>query len=443
MAVRRRYAICGLSNRAIGMYAAPILGARAGSEEDYSTTSELVGILDADPDRIRLFNEALGMDVPGFPPEDLDRMVAETGPDSVIAAGVDRTHAEHTVGALAHGLDVICEKPMVVSCEQALSVLKAERSSRGRVRVAHNSRYAPAHRLIRRLIQEGRIGRITNVEFTWNLDTHHGASYFWRWNRDRRESGGLTVTKSCHHFDLLNWWIGDSPELVFAAGALNYYGARSPHNPSLRDGVAYSVEEQRERSPYERRWPARRAGDDRLDLRARLAHLPHDRLYPRERPIYLFDEEIDIEDTYSAVIVYRGGVSVSYSLNASAPWEGYVLAINGTDGRLESTHYTAPSRCPFPTPPSQQVTVMPLFGELERFQAGEGFGDHGGADVALRRELFTGALADDAALGLPAGTVEGAYAVAIGEAVWRSAGERRPITVEELLPASALAPAPA
>jgi predicted dehydrogenase len=439
MAGRHRYAICGLSNRAVGMYATPILGTRAGSDEDYSGEAELVGILDIDQDRIRLFNQELGMDIPGFKPEEFDRMVAETHPDTVIVAGVDRTHAEHTIQALGHGLDVIVEKPMVVSCEQALAVFEAERESVGTVRVTHNSRYTPANRLIRRLIQEGRIGRITNVEFTWNLDTYHGASYFWRWNRDRRESGGLTITKSCHHFDLLNWWIGAAPQLVFAAGALNYYGAKSPHNPSLRDGVAYSVEEQRERSPYERYWRERRTSDDHLDLRGRLAHLPHDRLYPRERPIYLFDEEIDIEDTYSAVIVYRSGVSVSYSLNASSPWEGYVLGVNGTEGRLESTHYTSPSRCPFPTPPGQRVTVMPLFGEPESFEVEEGFGSHGGSDAALRRELFTGAPADDAALALPADTAQGAYAVAIGEAVWRSVRARRPVTVEELLPSSAIA----
>nr|WGE05256.1 Gfo/Idh/MocA family oxidoreductase [Bacillus subtilis] len=35
---------------------------------------------------------------------------------------------------------------------------------------------------------------------------------------------GLSVHKSTHHFDLVNWWLGQNPEEVFAYGALNYYG---------------------------------------------------------------------------------------------------------------------------------------------------------------------------------------------------------------------------
>jgi hypothetical protein len=54
----------------------------------------------------------------------------------------------------------------------------------------------------------------------------------------------LTITKGCHHFDLLSWLLGDRPEQVFAFGARNYYGADSPHNPSRVDGRAYTVAEQ-------------------------------------------------------------------------------------------------------------------------------------------------------------------------------------------------------
>ena len=35
-----------------------------------------------------------------------------------------------------------------------------------------------------------------------------------------RFSGTLFVHKACHHFDLLNWWIGSDPEMVYAQGAL-------------------------------------------------------------------------------------------------------------------------------------------------------------------------------------------------------------------------------
>ncbi len=81
------------------------------------------------------------------------------------------------------------------------------------------------------MILDGKIGRVTSVDLNWYIDTYHGASYFKRWNRSRQFSGGLSVHKSTHHFDLVNWWLGQNPEEVFAYGALNYYGPDSEWNP--------------------------------------------------------------------------------------------------------------------------------------------------------------------------------------------------------------------
>lgn len=435
---KTRYAICGLSSRALGMYALPLLGSPLFPESgDFSSYGELAGILDADQGRIQAFNGSQDIAVPGYAPDGFDRMIEETSPDTVIVAGVDGTHAEYIVRALERDLDVITEKPMVIDCGQALSVIEAERKSRGSVRVTHNSRYFQPHRQIKRMIQSGMLGRITNVEFVWNLDTYHGASYFYRWNRDRAKSGGLTITKGCHHFDLINWWLDDRPEQAFAYGALNYYGADSPYNPSRKDGVDYSVEEQKERCPYNQRWHTRGLEppkDDHLRARERALKLPYSVQYPAERPMYLYDEEIAIEDTYSAVVRYRSGASMVYSTNCSAPWEGYTLAINGTEGRLETTHYTAPSRCPFPASESHTITYFPLFGERQVHETRQTQGGHGGSDPMLRHDLFVGPSRESEEVGLAASSLDGAYAVAVGEAIWRSVKEQRPVGIHELLP---------
>jgi predicted dehydrogenase len=418
----RRYAVCGLSSRALSMFVEPLLADAA--------LGEVVAIVDVDQERVEAFRAERGVAIPCYPPEEFDRMVDTERPDALIVTSTDVTHADYILAGLGRDLDVLCEKPMVIDCGQAARVLEAEQRSGGSLRVTHNSRYRPAHMHVKRLISGGRIGAITNVELTWNLDTYHGASYFWRWNRLRSMSGGLTITKASHHFDLLNWWLDDVPEQVFAYARRNYYGPASLHNPSRRDGVPYSPDEQRARSPYEQRWRAETRDDHHGRRR-----LPYPAMYPSDRPLYIFDEEIDIEDTYSAVIRYRGAASVAYSLNASAPWEGYVLGINGTHGRIETVHYTEPSRVPFPIGDHQTVTLMPLFGEIERAEFPVA-GGHGGSDERLRHELFVGDLDEGRGLGLAASGLQAAYAVAIGEAVWRSAAEDRPISIPELLPAT-------
>jgi predicted dehydrogenase len=435
---KKRYAICGLSGRALGMYALPLLASPLFPElGDYSSYGELAGILDVDKERIRAFNAAQGATIPAYGPDGFDRMVREAAPDVVIVASTDGTHAGYIVKALENDLAVITEKPMVTDCRQARAVIEAERRSRGSVRVVHNARYAQPHMQIKRMIRQGLLGRITNVEFTWNVDTCHGSSYFYRWNRDRAQSGGMTVTKGCHHFDLVNWWLDDLPEQVFAYGALNYYGADSPHNPSRRDGMDYSVPEQRARCPYHQRWHPpglEPPQDDHLRARERALNLPYAVQYPADRPMYIYDDEIRIEDTYSVVVRYRGGASMAYSANFSAAWEGYVLGINGTHGRLETVHRTAPSRCPFPAGEEQQITYYPLFGERQLHETRRAPGAHGGADPLLRHELFVGPLAESEELRLPAGSLDGAYAVAVGEAAWRSVEEDRPINISDLLP---------
>ncbi len=434
---KTRYAICGLSNRALGMYALPLLGSSLFPEYgDYSAHGELGGILDIDLERVRAFNAEQGSAIPSYGPDGFDRMVRETAPDVVVVASTDATHAGYIIKALENDLDVVTEKPMVIDCGQARAVIDAERRSRASVRVIHNSRYAQPHMQIKRMVQRGMLGRITNVEFTWNVDTYHGSSYFYRWNRDRSKSGGLTITKGCHHFDLVNWWLNDVPQQVFAYGARNYYGTDSPHNPSKRDDIGSSVAEQKLHCPYHQRWHApglEPPKDDHLRARERALNLPYTVQYPRDRPMYIYDEDIRIEDTYSAVVRYRGGASMAYSANFSAPWEGYVLGINGTHGRLETVHYTAPSRCPFPVAAGQQIAYYPLFGERQIHETRRTPGEHGGADPLLRHELFVGPLPESEELGLAAGSLDGAYAVAVGEAVWRSVEENRPIDISDLL----------
>lgn len=290
---RKRYAICGLSNRAIAQFALPL-------QQDFAEYGVLVGILDVDEERVRLFAAQQALSTPIYGAYDFNRMLAETTPDVVIATSPDGTHAEHIIRTLGHGLDVITEKPMVIDCEQARAVLAAEVRSKGSVRVTHNERYTQAHMQIKRMIQQGMLGRITSVDLVFNIDTYHGSSYFYRWNRVRSMSGGLSITKGCHHFDLINWWLGDVPAQVFAYGALNYYGADSPYKPSKPDGIPYSVAEQKQRCPYYRRWlepdPAVSLHDHLLPIQ-RAFGLPYSVQYPEERPLYIYDEEIAIEDT--------------------------------------------------------------------------------------------------------------------------------------------------
>ena len=437
MKTKHRYALAGLSVRGIYQFALPLLGLNRPGGTNFNDRAVLAGILDPDEERVRALLVKTGRSVPWYPVGAMKRMLAETGAQTLVVTGPDVTHCSQIVAGLEAGCDVIVEKPMVIDARQVRRVRAAEKKSGRRVKVAHNSRYRPAHRKLKRMILGGELGRITNVEFVYNLDTWHGSSYFYRWNRERAQSGGLSIHKSCHHFDLINWWLGDVPETVFAFGALNYYGSKGALRPRGKNGRPLDLVEERRRCPVFRKHYAAKndPSADAVGTGWDKFGLPYDAQYPPGRRRYIYDKEIDIEDTYSAVVRYRGGASMVYSCNFCTPWEGYQLAINGTKGRAEITHRSDPDPTGKTNPASSggRIVFYPLFGGKKVIEVPPVAGGHGGADFAIQNDLFGRESKESRELGLVAGSTEGAYAIAMGEAVWRSARSGRPVNIAKLL----------
>ncbi|SDO32474.1 Gfo/Idh/MocA family protein [Halobacillus aidingensis] len=421
----RKFAVCGVSKRANDMFIQPMI-------DTFAATSELVGLLDNDPKRFAVCKSTFPKiaNVPEYNEEAFDRMVSETKPDTIIVASRDDTHVEYILKALEKDIDVITEKPMTTTAHDSHRVVEAEKKSKGKVTVTFNYRYSPYHMKIKELVLSGKVGRVTSVDLNWYIDTYHGSSYFQRWNRNREHSGGLSIHKSSHHFDLVNWWLNQKPVEVFAFGALNYYGSESVHNPVKEDGRHCKTCEVKHECPYYTRWNSRSNSavvkDDHIDSdEARKDG------YTNYRPDQcVFDSDIEIEDTYTATVRYDQGALLSYSINFSLPYEGYRLAINGTEGRIETTEWHAPSRVPFPVP-EQTIEYFPLFGSKETIHVLKQEGGHGGGDPIIQEDIFMG---EDPArpYQVLSGSEDGAYAVTTGEAVWKSVKEKQAIQIEDL-----------
>ncbi|MDD5707737.1 MAG: Gfo/Idh/MocA family oxidoreductase [Kiritimatiellae bacterium] len=435
---RTRYAICGLSTRGIYHFVLPLIGKAANGGNDFSDCAELVGILDLDSRRVEVFLEKVGVKIPFYQPQELGRMLKETKPDVLIAVGPDGTHADHAIAGLEAGCDVIVEKPMAINCDQVRALQAAEKRSGHRVLVAFNYRYVPTHLRLKRMIQEGKLGRIVNVEFTYNLDTWHGSSYFYRWNRGRDGlSGGLNIHKCCHHFDLINWFLGDAPAEVFAFGGLNYYGPNGALRPRDADGRPLSPAEEKRRCPVFQKHYADRLAPESNEINTGwdTFRLPMDAQYPPDKRRYIYDDSIVIEDTYNAVVRYARGATMSYSCNFCTPWEGYVLGINGTAGRVEISHRTDPDPTgkTSPVPDIGRIVFYPLFGGKEVIEVPPVAGGHGGADSRIQNDLVKGPSPESRELKLVAGSFDGAQAVAIGEAVARSIRTHQSVSITDLL----------
>jgi len=424
---KKRYAIVGASHRALRLFLEPMRGA-------YAHVAEVVALVDVDMDRIAMMNKAVNASIPAYHADDFEKMLREQRPDTVIVASIDGTHHTYIIKALEHGLDVLSEKPLTTDDAKCRAILAAERKSKGRVTVTFNYRYAPLATKVRELMQDGAVGRVVSVDLNWYLDTYHGSSYFMRWNRRRANSGGLCVHKATHHFDMVQWWIGQRPVEVFAYGTRNFYGPEGPRNPSCRDGRHCPACPERRKCDYYMRWhldELRGSAGAELDEHVTgLQTLSHYSNYSARQCIY--DSEIDIEDTYSAVVKYDGGATLSYSLIASAPYEGYRLAINGLDGRIETANLDGGVRSPMPEAHEAPIVHLPMFGGYNEIYPAKASGGHGGGDPLLRDDLFLGYDPDEK-VSRQASLMDGVLSVLVGVAIYKSIQEKRPIRIEELL----------
>ncbi len=431
-----RYALVGAGHRA-SMYVDAITGT-------YADRAELVAICEPNPVRAAIYADAAverGRTRPSlWQPDDLERMIADERIDRVIVTARDDLHAPLIVRALDAGADVVVEKPLTIDAASAASIEDAVARTGRHVVLTFNYRYSPRNSALRRVIQEGRIGTVTSIEFTWLLDTKHGADYFRRWHREKHHSGGLLVHKSSHHFDLVNWWIQQRPTRVFASGGLKFYGAENAAARGLGDRHDRGTHEG-EHGPFEL--------DLRDDERLRALYLDaesHDG-YLRDRDV--FGEGITIEDNLALVVDYSGGATLSYSLNAHAPWEGYRVAVNGTEGRVEldvvergavlEDEGLHPVLDPSAVEASGEGSLRPIgerlllqrhWSDAVEVEIENTGGGHGGGDELLLADVFVGP--GDDPLARPADWRDGVRSIAVGIAGNRSLETGLPVRVADL-----------
>ena len=403
---KRRVAIAGTGHRGAGTWGRELL-ASCGDQV------EIVGLFDRNPMRLDVARRAIGVEAETS--TDLAALIRTARPDVLIVCTGDDTHVDHIIQALEAGIDVVTEKPMATTADMCRRILDAEQRTGRRVDVAFNYRFAPTSRRIRELLRADAIGEVASVDFHWYLDTRHGADYFRRWHAFEAQSGGLFVHKATHHFDLLNWYLDSDPSLIFAQGALRNYGRKGPFRGTRCKGCEHAA-----------------VCDFHFDISAD----PWlDALYEApaaidgyHRDACVFREEIDIYDTMTAVMAYRNGVQVSYSLNCFMPIEGYHLAFNGRKGRIEIRMY---ERQAFAKPVGvDEIVVLGNDRTVERIRVEHGPGGHFGGDPLLQRMLFVPGTADP--LGQRAGARAGAMSVLCGVAATTSAATGRPVQIEHL-----------
>lgn len=415
----KKYVLVGTGCRGTYAYITPLT-------RDFQDCIKLCGVYDINYKRAQYAATKAAYPVEVF--DDFDKMLETVKPDGVIVTTKDATHSEYIVKALDFGCDVVSEKPITTDEVKMKAIYEAEKRSGKRVQVTFNCRFMPLYMRVKELLNDGIIGTPLSAHYEWLLDTEHGADYFRRWHRERKNSGSLLIHKSTHHFDLLNWWLDDEPEKVNAFGTRRFYGPTRENRGErcltckFKDQCEYYYDLNAVASQKE-------------------LYLDCEDVDGYHRDGCIFSDEIDIEDSVSVSIKYKKGAVVSYSLTAHSPYEAMRICINGTEGRLElSTGYATGM---FAGNTEPKIAVFDRLGEridigfkvktetmrkLPRFGRNAG-GGHGGSDMLLCDMIFRGA--DEDPMDLLAGSRAGAMSIGIGIAANKSMAEGRSVEFKE------------
>ena len=424
---RRRYALVGTGGRSRMFYNA--IASR------YHNTAELVALCDTNQVRMDYTNSVLNKEhglspLPTYQAADFGQMIKDKKPDAIIVTTIDRTHHKYIIAAMEAGCDVISEKPMTVDAEKCQEIIDAVKRTGKSLRVTFNYRYAPHNTAVREIISQGGIGEVFAVHFEWLLDTRHGADYFRRWHRDKRNSGGLMVHKSTHHFDLVNFWLASQPKTVFGMGDLRFYGRA---NAEARGIYA----------PYYRTTGVAEAKDDPFAIDLTEAEATRELYYNAEkedgylRDQNVFGDGISIEDTMSVMVRYKSRAVLTYALYAYSAWEGFNVSFTGSDGRLElsvrEASYINAGQAMGQEGATNGVRLIhfPTRSAPREIPIVHKEGGHGGGDNVMLDDIF--GVPQDDPFKRSAGYVEGAMSILTGIAANKSFAAGLPVEVDTLV----------
>ena len=163
-------------------------------------------VYDIDPERCRLAQEN-GLKVYNTAEE-----LLASGIDLVVIATPNDFHKYYSILAMESGIDVICEKPVCLNCEELEEVLAVAKKTGRFFTVHQNRRYDIDYAIVDQIIKNKMIGNLTFLES--RLTGSHGCSTAWR--STYSAGGGALYDWGIHLIDQILCLIDSKPKYVFA-----------------------------------------------------------------------------------------------------------------------------------------------------------------------------------------------------------------------------------
>ena len=129
--------------------------------------------------------------------------------DVVVIATPNGLHREHAIRCLKAGKNVLIEKPIALTVEDAKEILKVAEEKNLRVFTSMQLRFSPVVQYVKNLIDNNSLGKVfmVNINCYWNRNKNYYKLREWHGNQEM--DGGVLFTQFSHFVDIMNFWFDE------------------------------------------------------------------------------------------------------------------------------------------------------------------------------------------------------------------------------------------
>jgi len=180
----------------------------------------VVAVCDINTDRAEALINKFGFDAVIY--DDYIKMLDEVKPDVLHVCTPHYLHAEMAIAALKRNINVLLEKPVCITLEQAEALKRAEAESNAKICISFQNRFLKRNKMAYELVKSGQAGKPQYVKgnVLWHRDAPYYTDSHWR-GFMATEGGGVMINQAIHTLDLMLWICG-FPEKLTAMTA-NYH----------------------------------------------------------------------------------------------------------------------------------------------------------------------------------------------------------------------------
>lgn len=199
---------------------------------------DIVAMADLIPGKAEKFAARYGVEGVRFYPSHKEMIDAEQL-DAVSVCTYNMTHAECTIYALEHGVNVLLEKPMCVTTEEAVEIMRAEKKSGKILSIGFQPRLDENMMMVKKIVQSGVLGKIYYIQTGGGRRRGIPNSTF----IEQKTAGiGAMGDIGCYSLDMVLNAIGYPKPLTVTGYTSGFFGANPKYN-NPADAARFNVED--------------------------------------------------------------------------------------------------------------------------------------------------------------------------------------------------------